>query len=89
MLGSETPAHVSTPGIHRVASFVKHWIMGTHNGAIQPHPVDAYLDEFVLRFSRRTSRSRGLLSYRLMQQPVATSTITYSDITSKRTRKTA
>ena len=89
MLGSETPAHVSMPGVNRVASLVKRWIMGTHHGAIQPHQVDAYLDEFVFRFNRRTSRSRGLLFYRLMQQAVATSTITYGDIKSKKTRKTA
>ncbi|MDP3512096.1 MAG: IS1595 family transposase, partial [Sulfuritalea sp.] len=49
--------------------------------------VDAYLDEFVFRFNRRTSRSRGLLFYRLMQQAVATSTITYDDIKSKNARK--
>jgi len=89
MLGSETPAHVSMPGVHRVASLVKRWIMGTHHGAIQPHQVDAYLDEFVFRFNRRTSRSRGLLFYRLMQQAVTASTITYGDITSKNTRRTA
>ena len=89
MLGSETPAHVSMPGVHRVASLVKRWIMGTHHGAIQPHQVDAYLDEFVFRFNRRTSRSRGLLFYRLMQQAVTASTITYGDIKSKKVRKTA
>lgn len=89
MLGSETPAHVSMPGVHRVASLVKRWIMGTHHGAIQPHQVEAYLDEFVFRFNRRTSRSRGLLFYRLMQQAVTASTITYGDIKSKKVRKTA
>lgn len=89
MLGSETPAHVSMPGVHRVASLLNRWIMGTHHGAIQPHQVDAYLDEFVFRFNSRTSRSRGLLFYRLMQQAVATSTITYGDIKSKKARKTA
>jgi hypothetical protein len=29
-----------------------------------------YLDEFAFRFSRRTSRARGLLFYRLLQQSV-------------------
>ena len=87
MLGSDTPAHVSMPGVHRVASLVKRWIMGTHHGAIQPHQVGAYLDEFVFRFNRRTSRSRGLLFYRLMQQAVTASTITYGDIKSKKARK--
>lgn len=33
------------------------------------HPdLDAYLNEFVFRFNRRSSRSRGLLFYRLLEQ---------------------
>ena len=31
-----------------------------------------YLDEFTFRFNRRTSRSRGLLFYRLLRQAVQT-----------------
>jgi hypothetical protein len=31
-----------------------------------------YLDEFTSRFNRRTSRARGLLFYRLLQQAAAT-----------------
>jgi hypothetical protein len=34
--------------------------------------LDYYLDEFTFRFNRRSSRSRGLLFYRLLQQAVAT-----------------
>src|SRR5450755_1736675 len=33
MLGSEVPAHVSIAGVHRVASLVKRWIPGTHQGS--------------------------------------------------------
>src|ERR1039458_6144039 len=33
--------------------------------------LDYYLDEFTFRFNRRTSRSRGMLFYRLLQQAVA------------------
>jgi len=29
-LGSVTPAHESMPGVHRVASLLQRWIMGTH-----------------------------------------------------------
>ncbi len=80
MLGSSVPAHQSMPGAHRVASLVQRWILGTHHGAIQPEHLDAYLDEFVFRFNRRTSRSRGMLFYRLLQQAVVTDPITYSDV---------
>ena len=59
------------PRAHRVASLLKRWILGTHQGAIQPSHLDYYLDEFTFRFNRRTSRSRGKLFYRLVQQAVA------------------
>ena len=84
MLGSDEPAHVSLPGVHRVASLVKRWILGTHQGAIQPDQLDFYLDEFVFRFNRRASRSRGMLFYRLMEQAVRTPPVTYADIAQKR-----
>ena len=80
MLGSDVPAHVSMVGVHRVASLVKRWILGTHHGSVQPEHLDAYLDEFVFRFNRRSSRSRGMLFYRLLQQAVATGPVTYGDI---------
>jgi len=81
MLGSDVPAHVSMAGVHRVASLVKRWILGTHHGSVQPEHLDAYLDEFVFRFNRRTSGSRGMLFYRLLQQAVVTKPVTYQDIT--------
>lgn len=83
LLGSDTPAHVSLAGVHRVAALVKRWILGTHHGAVQPEHLDAYLDEFVFRFNRRTSGSRGMLFYRLLQQAVVTAPVTYEDIVKK------
>jgi len=80
MLGSDVPAHVSMAGVHRVAALVKRWILGTHHGSVQPVHLDAYLDEFVFRFNRRTSGSRGLLFYRLLQQAVITAPVTYEDV---------
>ncbi len=83
MMGAEQPAHVSMAGVHRVASLLKRWVLGTHHGAVQPGHLDAYLNEFVFRFNRRTSASRGLLFYRLLQQAVKTDPVTYKDITQK------
>lgn len=60
----------ATPLTHRVASLLKRWWLGTHQGAIQPEYLAYYLDEFTFRFNRRTSRSRGKLFYRLIQQSV-------------------
>jgi transposase-like protein len=84
ILGSEVPAHLSMGGVHRVAALVKRWILGTHHGSVQPEHLDAYLDEFVFRFNRRTSRSRGLLFYRLLQQAVVTDPVTYEDVVRRR-----
>lgn len=77
---SGDPAHVVTPAVHRVASLLKRWLMGTHQGAVRPEHLDAYLDEYTFRFNRRTSRSRGLLFYRLLEQAVVTGPAPYNEI---------
>ena len=48
------------------------WLLSTHQGAVSPKHLGYYLDEYAFRFNRRTSRSRGMLFYRLMQQAVLT-----------------
>ena len=56
------------PKSHLVASLLKRWLLGTYQGAVRPVHLDYYLDEYTFRFNRRTSRSRGKLFYRLLQQ---------------------
>ncbi len=63
--------------MHRVASLLKRWLLGTHQGAVSPKPLDYYLDEFTFRFNRRKSRSRGKLFYRLVQQAVQVEPVPY------------
>ena len=58
------------PLANRVAALLKRWLQGTHQGSPRSSHLDYYLDEFVFRFNRRTSRSRGKLFYRLIQQSV-------------------
>lgn len=82
-LGAEDPAHVSMPGVHRVAALLQRWLLGTHQGAVRAAQLDYYLDEFTFRFNRRTSRSRGLLFYRLLEQAVATPPVTYRRIVAR------
>jgi len=74
---SGDPAHVLMPGVHRVASLLKRWLLGTHQGAVSNRHLDYYLDEYTFRFNRRTSASRGLLFYRLMQQATSTPATCY------------
>ena len=63
-------AHEVLPAVHTVLSLVKRWVAGTLQGSVSPEHLPAYLDEWVFRFNRRRSRSRGLLFYRLMSQAV-------------------
>lgn len=77
---SGDPAHVTMPAVHRVASLLKRWILGTHQGSTRPQHLQAYLEEFTFRFNRRTSRSRGLVFRRLLEQMVATGPITGADL---------
>jgi len=40
----------------------------------------SYLDEFVFRFNRRSSRSRGMLFYRVLELAVAHDPVRYQDL---------
>jgi transposase-like protein len=71
------PAHVSMPGVHRISSLLKRWLLGTHQGAVSSKHLDYYLDEFTFRFNRRSSRARGLLFYRLLEQSVQVAPVPY------------
>ncbi len=66
------PAHVSMPGVHRVSSLLKRWVLGTHQGSVSIEHLQSYLEEFTFRFNRRTSRNRGLVFRRLLEQSVST-----------------
>jgi transposase-like protein len=67
---SADPAHVLMPAVHRIAALLKRWLLGTHQDAVRNKYLDYYLDEYTFRFNRRSSRARGLLFYRLVQQAV-------------------
>src|SRR5260370_15527006 len=43
------------PRVHRVASLLKRWLLGTHQGPISHQHLVYYLDELTFRFNRRTS----------------------------------
>lgn len=85
-LGADDPAHVSMPGVHRVAALLQRWLLGTHQGAVRSAQLDHYLEEFTFRFNRRTSRSRGLLFYRLLAQAAIAPPVTYQDIVTPKPR---
>jgi transposase-like protein len=76
------------PAVHRVASLAKRWLLGTHQGSVDEAHLLSYLNEFVFRFNRRRSRSRGLVFYRVLELAVGHAPVRYRDlIASERPRK--
>ncbi len=68
------------PGVHRISSLLKRWILGTLQGSVSDKHLGYYLDEYTFRFNRRSSNARGLLFYRLLQQAVMIKPVTYREI---------
>lgn len=71
------------PGVHRIASLVKRWLLGTHQGSVDENHLPAYLNEFVFRFNRRRATSRGLLFYRALEMAVDHDPVRYHDLIAK------
>jgi transposase-like protein len=70
-------AALRLPAIHLVFSLAKRWLLGTHHGAVGKKHLQAYLDEFVFRFNRRTARSISHRFARVVEHAVQTPPTTY------------
>lgn len=68
------------PNAHRIASLLIRWLLGTHQSYLNKNKLEYYLDEYTFRYNRRTSKSRGLLFYRLIEQAVVSEPVTYKKI---------
>jgi transposase-like protein len=68
------------PNAHRAISLLKRWLIGTHQNYTSKDKLQYYLDEFTFRYNRRTSKSRGLLFYRIIEQSVIHSPVSNADI---------
>jgi transposase-like protein len=77
---SRQAAHVVHPGVHRVASLLKRWLLGTHQGSVDPDHLQAYCEEFTFRFNRRRSTHRGLVFRRLLEQAMVTGPVRYHEL---------
>lgn len=82
LVQDENTDEAQLPRCHRIASLLKRWILGIHQGAISHKHLPYYLDEYTFRFNRRTSNLRGKLFYRLIQQAVQISPQTYEKLIS-------
>ena len=68
------------PAVHRVASLAKRWLLSTHQGSFDQAHLPSYLNEFVFRFNRRHSRSRGLVFYRVLELAIGHGPVRYRDL---------
>ena len=59
------------PRVHRTISLLKRWYYGTYQGRVDKQNIQSYLDEFVFRFNRRTSKYRGLLFHRMLEAAIS------------------
>jgi len=75
------------PGVHRVASLAKRWLLGTHQGSVGGAHLASYLNEFVFRFNRRRSRSRGMVFYRVLELAVTHDPLRYKDLVANQRRR--
>lgn len=71
------------PNVHRISSLLKRWLLGTHQSYLNKNKLEYYLDEYVFRYNRRTSKSRGLLFLRLIEQAVIMAPVSYVRIISE------
>ena len=85
--GDHALASELLPRVHRVVSLLKRWLLGTHHGGVSRAHLDAYLDEFTVRFNRRRSRHRGKLFFRLVQQAVTLEPVPYEQLIQRGRRR--
>ena len=76
-------AHIVLPWVHRIFSNLKTWALGVYHGLRRKH-IQSYLDEFVFRFNRRTTRHAAFksligiavtkppITYKMLIKPEAT-----------------
>jgi len=73
-------ATLRLPAIHLVFGLAKRWLLGTHHGAVSTKHLQAYLDEYVFRFNRRTAIGIAYRFARLIEHAVLTPPVTYRAI---------
>ena len=72
------------PRVNIVTSLLKRWLLGTLHGRLDPKHMDQYFEEFVFRFNRRTSKVRGLLFQRVIENSIRVEPTPYRDIISRK-----
>ena len=74
-------ASLRLPAIHLVFGLARRWLLGAPHGAVSTKHLQAYLDEHVFRYNRRTANSIGHRVARLIEQAGLTPPASYRTIT--------
>ena len=78
---SESPRHCSLVEEHIRQAALKLQQLLVQKATQEQHShLEYYLDEFTFRFNRRTSKSRGLLFYRLISQAIDLGPVLETDL---------
>ena len=72
------------PRINIVTSLLKRWLLGTLQGRLDPKHMSSYLEEFTFRFNRKTSKARGLLFQRVLENSVKVKPAPYRKIIARK-----
>lgn len=72
------------PRINIVTSLLKRWLLGTLHGRLDPKHMDHYFEEFIFRFNRRTSKVRGLLFQRVIENSFRVDPAPYDEIIARK-----
>ena len=71
------------PGINSVTAHLKRWLLGTLHGRLDPQHMTSYFEEFVFRFNRRTSKARGQLFQRVLENSIRVEPAPYRKISAR------
>ena len=72
------------PRVNIVTSLLKRWLLGTLHGRLDAKHMDNYFEEFAFRFNRRTSKVRGMLFQRVLENSIRVKPAPYKEITARR-----
>jgi len=72
------------PRINIVTSLLKRWLLGTLHGRLDAKHMDHYFEEFIFRFNRRTSKARGLLFQRVIENSFRVDPTPYKEIVARK-----
>ena len=67
------------PGVHRVASLAKRWLLSTHQGAVEVEHLPGYLNEFCFRFNRAAHAAAAWSSARARSSPLRHDPVRFRD----------